>query len=210
MADFDAVHITTHCNFGENLEETLQCAVYVTILFNGNYYRKLTRRPWKFLQPDNNRKGFKLPESSIKKFFSRSVYQQSCYRSGRTNHTAADCKFKDVERHKCGKKGHIAPACRSKMQPQGHPSQQKQKRRCHKNRTWFRIIHQPQTLMRAVVRNIYTTYISCTLLLPHGSTGAGKEKIIGGYGSSSIFDAATGKAKFSNLKLYKSNVMLKM
>ena len=52
MADFDAVHITTLCNFGENLEETLRCVVYVTILFNGNWYRKLTRRLWKFLQPD--------------------------------------------------------------------------------------------------------------------------------------------------------------
>ena len=29
-------------------------------------------------------------------------------------HASKDCRFKDVKCHKCGKIGHIAPACRSK------------------------------------------------------------------------------------------------
>ncbi len=29
------------------------------------------------------------------------------------NHAAKDCKFKDATCHACGKKGHIAPVCRS-------------------------------------------------------------------------------------------------
>ncbi len=33
--------------------------------------------------------------------------------SGKTNHAANDCKFKDAICHACGKKGHIAPVCRS-------------------------------------------------------------------------------------------------
>ena len=49
-----------------------------------------------------------------------------CYRCGRSNHTPADCRFRDAECHNCGKKGHIAPACRGKSkkpsQPSGQPS----------------------------------------------------------------------------------------
>ena len=40
--------------------------------------------------------------------------QQPCYRCGRTNHTANECKFKDAQCRTCGKTGHIASVCRSK------------------------------------------------------------------------------------------------
>ena len=36
-----------------------------------------------------------------------------CYHCG-GRHLARDCKFKDSDCHACGKKGHIARACRSK------------------------------------------------------------------------------------------------
>ena len=36
-----------------------------------------------------------------------------CKRCAR-DHAGKDCKFKDAECHKCGKKGHIAPACMGK------------------------------------------------------------------------------------------------
>ena len=44
-----------------------------------------------------------------------------CYCCGRSNHTPADCRFRDAECHNCGKKGHIAPACCGKSKK---PSQQ--------------------------------------------------------------------------------------
>ena len=40
---------------------------------------------------------------------------ESCYRCGRSNHNAANCKFKEAQSHNCGKTGHIAPACCSKV-----------------------------------------------------------------------------------------------
>ena len=36
-----------------------------------------------------------------------------CYRCGKGNHKAAQCKFKEATCHKCQKKGHIASVCRS-------------------------------------------------------------------------------------------------
>ena len=39
----------------------------------------------------------------------------SCYRCNRPGHNTNLCKFKDAECHACGKRGHIAPACRSKQ-----------------------------------------------------------------------------------------------
>ena len=38
----------------------------------------------------------------------------SCYRCGKSNHTANFCKYKDMECHNCGKRGHLKSVCRSK------------------------------------------------------------------------------------------------
>ena len=36
-----------------------------------------------------------------------------CYRCGKTNHNASQCRFKEAECHNCGKRGHIKAVCRS-------------------------------------------------------------------------------------------------
>ena len=41
-----------------------------------------------------------------------------CYRCGRSNHAATDCRFEDAVCHNCGKKGHLARVCRSRRQGQ--------------------------------------------------------------------------------------------
>ena len=38
-----------------------------------------------------------------------------CFRCGRTNHKAPQCRFKDLLCSYCNKKGHLARACRSKQ-----------------------------------------------------------------------------------------------
>ena len=40
-------------------------------------------------------------------------FPKPCFRCGRNNHTAAQCRFKDATCRKCQKKGHIAAVCRS-------------------------------------------------------------------------------------------------
>ena len=38
----------------------------------------------------------------------------TCYRCGKSNHTASQCRYKDVDCLKCGKKGHLKAVCHSK------------------------------------------------------------------------------------------------
>lgn len=54
---------------------------------------------------------------------------QSCYRCGGSNHKPDDCRFREVNCHSCGKKGHIQRACRSGAKgPQSQNSSQNQTR----------------------------------------------------------------------------------
>ena len=48
----------------------------------------------------------------------QALRRRSCYRCGRNNHDAKDCKFREATCHNCGKVGHIAPACRSPKKAQ--------------------------------------------------------------------------------------------
>ena len=45
----------------------------------------------------------------------------TCYRCGKSNHTASQCRYKDVDCLKCGKRGHLKAVCRSKGPIRGRP-----------------------------------------------------------------------------------------
>ena len=55
-----------------------------------------------------------------------------CYRCGRSNHAATDCRFEDAVCHNCGKKGHLARVCRSRRQGQAG----KKKNRTYHKTKW--------------------------------------------------------------------------
>ena len=83
---------------------------------------------------DKDTKTFKTTDPIIKKLGTRSqksTNTRNCYRCGRSNHTHANCKFKNAKCHECGKTGHIAPACQSTRPPQP-PRQGDTQRRKHK------------------------------------------------------------------------------
>ena len=73
--------------------------------------------------------GAQLTDSPVNKLSTRhSATQKSCYRCG-DKHKAADCRFRTAECRKCGKKGHIARACKSKLVPaKGQPHLQQKGR----------------------------------------------------------------------------------
>ena len=52
--------------------------------------------------------------ATVLKFSTPNSPKQRCFRCGRTNHNAHDCKFRDATCHFCGKTGHISPACLSR------------------------------------------------------------------------------------------------
>ena len=45
----------------------------------------------------------------------------TCYRCGKSNHTASQCRYKDVDCLKCGKRGHLKAVCCSKGPMRGRP-----------------------------------------------------------------------------------------
>ena len=72
-------------------------------------------------QAEQNSKALKGLEPALKKLSYRPRRdhtthgtQKPCYRCGRSNHAAKDCKFTNATCHFCHKKGHIAPACLKK------------------------------------------------------------------------------------------------
>ena len=73
---------------------------------------------------ERNAKSFKNQEVVVQKVVSSTKGAEtwiSCYRCGRPNHNAkdcrfreAECRFREAECHNCGKLGHIVPDCKSK------------------------------------------------------------------------------------------------
>ena len=73
---------------------------------------------------EQNARALKDSDAALKKLLSTSLSDKGeqgrntqwkpCYRCGRRNHAAKDCRFADATCNYCHKKGHIAPACMKK------------------------------------------------------------------------------------------------
>jgi len=86
---------------------------------------------------DSNTKAFKSTEPAIHQFTrkaSKSCEKVTCYRCDRSDHSPAECKFREATCHHCQKKGHIAPVCHSKARQQQPPPSQAKSTGGHKQR----------------------------------------------------------------------------
>ena len=133
LADFDAAlrKLATHCEFGATLEDTLRDRFVCGLRHEPIQRRLLSEKDLTYAKAmevarameaaNTNAKSFKTAEPAIRLFSSQPQQRDSrnpCYRCGRTSHSPSDCKFKEVTCNHCGKKGHIAPVCRSKAKSQ--------------------------------------------------------------------------------------------
>ena len=59
---------------------------------------------------EKNAKSLKGTENAVNQV---APQRKPCYHCGRSSHDQKDGKFRDTECHNCGKRGHIAPVCRS-------------------------------------------------------------------------------------------------
>ena len=147
IAEYDAAlrKLATHCKFGNYLKDALRDRFVCGLRNEAIQKRLLTDTELTLTSAmeltqgmetaEHNTRSFKREEPAIKRLSGRQFHgqgkQQPCYRCGKTNHTAPECRFKDAECHACGKKGHIAPACRSKPQAKSNPAVKKYRKKPH-------------------------------------------------------------------------------
>ena len=137
ITEYDAAFrkLATHCVFADYLEEALRDRFFCGLRDNAIQRRLFSReKPHAHERnglshideaAEKNTRSVKSQDATIKQIHGgqrpvKSHTQQPCSRCWKTNHAAKDCKFKDATCHACGKRGHIAPACRSNpaMKPQ--------------------------------------------------------------------------------------------
>ena len=149
VAKFDAAlqKLATSCKFGGTLEETLRDRFVCGLCNEATQGRLLTEHELTYQKALGIAKGMeaadsntislktqKLPISKVLHRASLGTERKTCYRCDKTGHFQNQCHFKDAHCHACGKKGHIAPVCKSTprgkcspMQLRRKPSRQKSK-----------------------------------------------------------------------------------
>ena len=137
-AEYEAAlrNLATHCEFEGYLEQALRDRFVCGIRNEAIRRRLLAEKELKLSKAleqalsmeaaEKNAPFVNTQDQSIKKV---NIHQKQrmaqpsastpCFRCGKANHTPKDCKFRDATCHTCGKKGHIAPVCRSNPGKQG-------------------------------------------------------------------------------------------
>ena len=225
MADYDAKlrKLATHCDFGNHLEEALRDRFVCGLRHEAIQRRLLSEVDLTYTKAldiasameaaNRDAKAFQSVEPMLKKLHSRAKAKdaQPCFGCNRPGHSATTYKFMEAECHACGKKGHIAPACRSKSKGSAQPQKQvKPSRKHHK-------AHQ-----------------ICSKEVPTGEDSSGNEHFLHKLGKKSspitvslvangkplkmevdtgadisIISEETRKVLFPNQKIYKSDLVLK-
>ena len=141
IADFDAAlrKLAVHCQFGDNLQETLRDRFVCGLRHEAIQRRLLSESTLTYSKALEVARGMECADKDTKSFKSTDPLiktigappqkstdrARNCYRCGRSNHTPANCKFKDARCLKCKKIGHIAPVCQS-PRAEPRPRQPKQ------------------------------------------------------------------------------------
>ncbi len=206
--------LATHCQFADYLEEALRDR-FVCGLRDGAVQRRLLSEKELSLAMDlavsmeaaeKNTRSVKGQDSSIKKIKEQyrprshsnsqhSNSQQSCYRCGKTNHAAIECKFKDAICHTCG---HIAPVCRSMPATNTQGMQQRRQR--------TNLVQQDSSNSES--EEYFMFKLSAPATSPIEVTVEVEGKLL--TMAVSIVSDSTRRRIFPDVKLRKSNIILKL
>ena len=192
--------LASTCNFGDFLEDALRDRLVCGLRSESARRRlladaegttslvKAIEQAQSYEQAEKNAKALKGTDVALKKFSATPPRRgnvestsrrnrKPCYRCGRTNHDARECRFAESTCHFCNKKGHIAPACFRKKNS--------------------------QTGSRKNTKHIAPVLVSLEIenrtLQMELDTGA----------AFSVISEATCQASFADVKLRKSNILLK-
>ncbi len=116
--------LSTHCAFGDYLEQALRDRLVCGIRSESIQKRLLAEVELTLKRAVELARGMEAAEKNAKslKGIDGAVHKIStgtdqgvttCYRCGKTSHDQKDCRFREAECHNCGKQGHIASVCRS-------------------------------------------------------------------------------------------------
>ena len=118
--------LAEHCDFKDYLDQALRDRLVCGLRNEGIQQRLLSESDLTLAQAlelaqgmeaaERNAKSLKGTEAVVHKVTAKSSSQSPCYRCGHSNHEPSACRFRNATYHFCNKKGHIAPACRSKQQ----------------------------------------------------------------------------------------------
>ena len=114
--------LTAHCHFEattDNLEEVLRDCFVCGLRNESTRKRLLTEKDLTFLKALEIAKSLETAAKdaqqlkgseqagTVHNVASWSPRKEACYRCGKTNHKASDCKFKEAVCYNCGKRGHL-------------------------------------------------------------------------------------------------------
>ena len=199
---------------------TVSCAVFGTKQSSAGYSLKWTSPtqrlwtspvPWK--RPIGTRRPFSRWSQRLRNCTAEPKLRilSHVFDVNRPGHSATTCKFREAECHACGKKGHIAPACRSKSkgsaqpQKQGKPSRNHHKAHqiCSKEVPTGEDSSSDEYFLHKLGEK--SSPITVSLV----ANGKPLEMEVDTGADISIISEETRKVLFPNQKIYKSDLVLK-
>ena len=136
--------LTTHCEFGDYLDEALRDRLVCGLHIKANQRKLLSEAKLTLKRALELAQGMEAAERTAKSLKGREtavnhLAAKPCYRCGKTSHDHKDHKFRDVDSYNCGKRGYIVSVCQSKLKRPNSMAVHRQQQQPHQRRQGQRL-----------------------------------------------------------------------